>query len=100
MNQYSKKFLKTHLVEIIMSIPKTIYFNFKVLPVSQAIKFPYIVSYHVKLSGINRKTFLTNDKDLSTCSTQSKLLGDSLLDVIESPKPILIEQVDKSLSFV
>ena len=29
MNQYSKKFLKTHLVEIIMSIPKTIYFNFK-----------------------------------------------------------------------
>ena len=43
MNQYSKKFLKTHLVEIIMSIPKTIYFNFKVLPVSQAIKFPYIL---------------------------------------------------------
>lgn len=37
MNQYSKKFLKTHLVEIIMSIPKTIYFNFKVLPISQAI---------------------------------------------------------------
>lgn len=53
MNQYSKRFLKTHLIEIIMSIPKTIYFNFKVLPVTQAIRLPYIVSYHVKLSGIN-----------------------------------------------
>ena len=55
MNQYSKRFLKTHLIEIIMSIPKTIYFNFKVLPVKQALRLPYIVSYHVKLSGINRK---------------------------------------------
>ena len=50
-----KKVLKTHLIEIIMSIPKTIYFNFKVLPVKQALRLPYIVSYHVKLSGINRK---------------------------------------------
>ena len=88
MNQYSKKFLKTHLVEIIISIPKTIYFNFKVLPISQAIKFPYIVSYHVKLSGINRKTFLTNDKDLSTCSMRIGF-GDSITSRRESPKSLL-----------
>lgn len=84
-----------------MSIPKTIYFNFKVLPVSQAIKFPYIVSYHVKLSGINRKTFLTNDKDLSTCSMRIGF-GDSITSRRESPKSLLCveegtEKVDNTV---
>lgn len=84
MNSYSK----THLIEIIMSIPKTIYFNFKALPVRQAIKFPYIISYHVKLLGINRKTFLTNDKDLLTCSMRIGF-GDSIASRRESLKSLL-----------
>ena len=88
MNQYSKRFLKTHLIEIIMSIPKTIYFNFKVLPVKQALRLPYIVSYHVKLSGIKRKTFLTKNKDLSTCSMRIGF-GDSITSRRESPKSLL-----------
>ena len=88
MNQYSKRFLKTHLIEIIMSIPKTIYFNFKVLPVKQALRLPYIVSYHVKLSGINRKTILTKDNDLSTCSMRIGF-GDSITSRRESPKSLL-----------
>ena len=88
MNQYSKRFLKTHLIEIIMSIPKTIYFNFKVLPVKQALRLPYIVSYHVKLPGINRKTFLTKDYDLSTCSMRIGF-GASITSRRESPKSLL-----------
>lgn len=88
MNEYSKKFLRTHLVEIIMSIPKTIYFNFKVLPVRQAIKLPYVVSFRVKLSGINRKNFLTNAKKLSTGSMRIGF-GDSITSRRESPKSLL-----------
>ena len=67
---------------------KTIYFNFKVLPVKQALRLPYIVSYHVKLSGINRKTFLTKDNDLSTCSMRIGF-GDSITSRRESPKSLL-----------
>ena len=55
MNQYSKKVFKNSSDRNNNVYSKTIYFNFKVLPVKQALRLPYIVSYHVKLSGINRK---------------------------------------------
>ncbi|MEQ6206835.1 acyltransferase [Enterococcus mundtii] len=53
-----KKFLKTNLLELILSIPKTIFFNFKVLPIKNAIKIPCVVSYKVKLRGINKNSFI------------------------------------------
>ncbi len=51
-----------HLVEGILSIPKTLYFNFSVLPLRQAIKLPVLVSYRVKLRGVNSKTVKINGK--------------------------------------
>lgn len=51
MNEYTKRFIKKNIVEILLSIPKTVLFNFKVLPVESAIKMPFVVSYHVRLGG-------------------------------------------------
>lgn len=48
------------LAEIIFSLPKTIWFNFKVLPFKKAIKLPFFVSCHVKIKGVNKKTFKCN----------------------------------------
>lgn len=51
MNEYTKHFIRENIVEILRSIPKTVIFNFKILPVKSAIKMPFIVSYNVKLGG-------------------------------------------------
>lgn len=51
MNDYTKHFIKENIIEIFLSIPKTILFNFKVLPLKNAIKMPFIVSYHVRMGG-------------------------------------------------
>lgn len=88
MNDYTKKFIKEHFFEIIFSIPKTIFFNFKVLPICQAIKFPYIVSYHIKLHGVNRKTFISKDKKMRTASMRIGF-GDSITSRRESPRGVL-----------
>lgn len=93
MTEYSKKFIKTHILEIIFSIPKTIYFNFKVLPFKYAIKFPYIISYHVKLIGVNRNNFLTLGKNLSTFSMRIGF-GDSITSRRESPKGLICIEND------
>ena len=51
MNEYTKQFIRENIAEILFSIPKTIFFNFKVLPIKSAIKMPFVVSYHVKMGG-------------------------------------------------
>lgn len=51
MNEYTKHFIRENIVKILLSIPKAVIFNFKVLPVKSAIKMPFIVSYNVKLGG-------------------------------------------------
>lgn len=63
---YSKKlsekrnYIIAHIIEVLLSIPKTLYFNFSVLPISKAFKLPVFVSHRVKLRGINSKTIKIN----------------------------------------
>lgn len=52
-------------INIVLSIPKTIYFNFRYLPFKQAIKLPIWLTYNtfVKISGGNfeRRSEILND---------------------------------------
>ena len=85
MNEYTKHFIRENIVEILLSIPKTIIFNFKVLPVKSAIKMPFIVSYNVKLRGGTRDNFIVEKKNLSTASMRIGF-GDSANGRRESKK--------------
>lgn len=58
------------LWSLLFSIPKTIYFNFKVLPIKKAIKFPFIISYHIKLHGVSKKSFIVDYDDVSFFSSR------------------------------
>ena len=46
----------SHIAEAVLSIPKTLYFNFKVLKFKEALRLPVLISYKIKLRGVNRKT--------------------------------------------
>lgn len=41
-------------LEFLLSIPKTVYFNFKSLPLKQALKIPIFVHYNTKLINIHK----------------------------------------------
>ncbi len=70
-NRNSKlEFLKSNFWELLFSIPKTIYFNFSILPFGKAVKLPIIVSYHVKLKGVNRKSFIYDSLSYSFASSR------------------------------
>lgn len=47
------KFIKFVLFAI-LSLPKTVYFNFKVLPFKYAIKLPILIGWHTKILGTSR----------------------------------------------
>lgn len=49
-------------IQLIFSIPKTLYFNFKVLPLKDAIKCPFIVYNNVKIGRIYKNTFYINSR--------------------------------------
>lgn len=53
MNKYFK---------IIISLPKTLYLNFKIFKFKQALKLPVFVQYNVKISGIYRGCFIIDCK--------------------------------------
>lgn len=61
-------FLLNNAMELLLSIPKTVYFNFRVLPVKYAIKFPFVVSHHIKLKGVNKNSFICGITPLRTAS--------------------------------
>ncbi len=42
------------LIKYIVSIPKSLYFNFRVLPFKQAIRFPFLVAYNVKFLRLQK----------------------------------------------
>lgn len=70
MKESTKKFIRESFFEIIFSIPKTIWFNFKVLPFKEAIRMPFAVSYHVRIKGVNKNTFVVEKRQLSTASVR------------------------------
>ena len=44
----------SYITEILVSLPKTIYFNFRCLPFNKAIRLPFYVQYKTHLSGISK----------------------------------------------
>lgn len=49
------------LFELIVSLPKTIIFNFKVLPFKQAIKLPILVRHNAKIKGSSGRVLINSD---------------------------------------
>ena len=64
-NILKKRRLHPSIFEIVFSLPKTVFFNFKILPFKKAIKLPYFVSCNLIIKGINRKNFISNLQDYS-----------------------------------
>ena len=89
MQGYAKQFVKDHAGEILLSIPKTIWFNFKVLPFKKALRFPFVVSHYVRCRGVNRRTFVAEGDRLSTASLRIGF-GDSAGARRESPKGLIL----------
>lgn len=50
------------LLCILFSLPKTIYFNFRTLPVKQAIHLPFFINYRVELGTLSRVIELPDDQ--------------------------------------
>lgn len=46
----------SYIFEIFLSLPKTICFNLRCLPLGKAMKFPFYVHYRTRLHGISRKS--------------------------------------------
>lgn len=68
MNRKAKlSYILSHLIEGILSIPKSIYFNIAVLPLNEAIKCPVIISHRIKLEGINRKSIIIKGEKRFAC---------------------------------
>ncbi len=88
MNDYTKHFIRENIVEILLSIPKTIIFNFKVLPIKNAIKMPFIVSYNVRTKGVTHDNFIVEKKNLSIASMRIGF-GDSANGRRESKKSLI-----------
>lgn len=64
-NKLSKRKLHPSIWEIIFSFPKTICFNYRVLPFKKAIKLPIFVSCYTKIKGANKKNFICNFDEVS-----------------------------------
>lgn len=74
-NSLKKRKLFPSLFECVFSLPKTIYFNFKVLPFKQAIKLPFFVSCYTKLHGVNKKTFICKFTNIKTFMSRIGIAG-------------------------
>lgn len=89
MNTYTKNFIKNNVLEILLSLPKTLWFNLKVLPFKQALRLPFVVSVYVRTVGINRKSFVVKKENLSTASMRIGF-GDSACSRRESKKGLIL----------
>ena len=63
------KYLLSNFWEVMLSIPYSIIFNFKVLPFSIAKRCPVIISYHIRTQGVNRNNFIFENYDELRCAT-------------------------------
>lgn len=53
-----KSHIHPSFFELLLSFPKSLFFNLKVLPFKQAIRVPIIVSYRTKLIGVKKDNFV------------------------------------------
>lgn len=49
-------------INILISLPKTVYFNFKVLPFNKAIKLPFFIQNDVELGNLYKGCIFVNDE--------------------------------------
>lgn len=75
------------LVKYTLSIPKTIYFNFRTLPLRQALKLPIFISYSSKLLHLRRGCIIL-DKSIQD-KTFSVVIGFNGTEVIPPQKSII-----------
>lgn len=54
------------IFQIIISIPKTLYFNFRVFKIKYALRIPVYIHYNVELTQIYRNSIDINSKKIST----------------------------------
>ena len=64
------KFFLDNFWEVLFSFPKTIWFNFRVLSFKNAIRLPFMVSWHIKLRGISKKTFIVKEQKMRFASSR------------------------------
>ncbi|UZW14978.1 acyltransferase [Clostridium pasteurianum] len=50
------------IIKYLISIPKTILFNFRIFPFKVAIKLPVLIAYNVKVANISKNCILINSK--------------------------------------
>lgn len=72
---FKKRNMHPSIFELLISIPKTLWFNFKILPFKKAIKLPFFISCFVKTKGINRKSFIINYDNVSLFSSRIGIGG-------------------------
>ena len=90
MGLLKKRKLHPSIWEIIFSLPKTIWFNHKVLPFKKAVKLPFFVSLHTRVKGVNKKNFI--------CNIDKPSFGMSRIGVAGSETGLLIKK--KSLVYI
>lgn len=50
------------ILRFILSIPKTILFNFRVFPFKVALKLPILIAYNLKIANASKGSFVTNSE--------------------------------------
>lgn len=46
------RFSLSYITEIVLSVPKTVYFNLRCLPVCKAVRLPFYIHHRTRLIGI------------------------------------------------
>lgn len=85
-----KRKLHPSILELMFSLPKTIWFNFKILPFNKALKLPFFVSCHTKIKGVNKQNFI--------CNIQRPSFGYCRIGISGSETGLLIK--NKSLLYI
>lgn len=74
------------IIKIIMSIPKTIYFNLRVFDLKTAIRFPIFISNNIKLQEIYKGCIKIDSKKINTFMIKIGIAGS---DAIESQRGLI-----------
>lgn len=83
-------------IKILFSIPKVVYFNFKYLPIYQALKLPIWISYNTKLS-IKGKIILDTNEKLKVAMVR---IGFHKVPICNPKEPTILSMAkDSSLIF-
>lgn len=77
----------SQITKYLLSIPKTVYFNFRVLPIKQAIRLPLFISFSTKLLHIRRGCIILDE--LNQHKSFSIVIGFNGTEVIPPQKSMI-----------